>query len=70
MLSPNNSRAPELLVPDVPPSSRSSIPNNKREQENSDKEKACKMPKLAESDQRFEKENVDPRLLASTVSLF
>ncbi|KAF2901887.1 hypothetical protein ILUMI_04298 [Ignelater luminosus] len=66
VLSPNNSRAPELLVPDVPPSSRSSIPNNKREQENSDKEKACKMPKLAESDQRFEKENVDPRLLAST----
>ncbi|KAK4877399.1 hypothetical protein RN001_009905 [Aquatica leii] len=69
VLSPNNSRASELLVPDISPSNRSTISNNKREQENCDKEKASKIPKLAESDQTFEKENVDPRMLATSNSL-
>ncbi|XP_031349176.1 uncharacterized protein LOC116175186 isoform X3 [Photinus pyralis] len=69
VLSPNNSQPPELLVPDILPSVRPCISNNKREQENAEKEKASKIPKLAETDQRFEKENVDPRLLAANANL-
>lgn len=64
MLSPNNSRGLEILVPEAPSSPRT----HKREKEQLDnKEKSCKMLKLSEADQHWEKENVDPRLSATTV---
>ncbi|KAL3276197.1 hypothetical protein HHI36_020915 [Cryptolaemus montrouzieri] len=61
VLSPNNSRLPDLLLPEpqqqVAP--KSILVN--RETEPIDKEKACKALKLFETGQRYEKENVDPR---------
>jgi hypothetical protein len=43
------------------------LSGNKREQEGNDKEKVCKMVKLSDPGQRYEKENVDPRRLTATV---
>lgn len=72
VLSPNNSRPPDFLLLD--PTSNTSPPkssnaNNKRETEDGDKEKYCKIVKLSEPEQRYEKENVDPRKCTSSVSL-
>lgn len=68
VLSPNNSRSPDFLIPEVPqPVHKSSLSGNKREQEGNDKEKVCKMVKLSDPGQRYEKENVDPRRLTATV---
>lgn len=71
MLSPNNSRPPDFLFVDSTSTSapKPSNGNNKRETEGGDKEKNCKMVKLSEPEQRYEKENVDPRKLATTVSI-
>lgn len=67
VLSPNNSRPPDLLLPES--TSKSSISNNnKREQESVDK--VCKMVKLSQPGEHHEKENVDPKkLVATTVSV-
>lgn len=72
VLSPNNSRPPDLLLPEstlpAPSAQKSSHGNNKRETEAVEKEKTCKIAKLSEpAGQRYEKENVDPRRLAATV---
>lgn len=68
VLSPNNSRPPDLLLPES--TSKTSISNNnKREQETVDK--VCKMVKLSQPNEHHEKENVDPKkLTATTVSVF
>ncbi|CAH1099041.1 unnamed protein product [Psylliodes chrysocephalus] len=71
VLSPNNSRPPDLLLPEstlpAPSAQKSSHGNNKRETEAVEKEKTCKIAKLSEpAGQRYEKENVDPRRLAAT----
>ncbi|XP_056636070.1 uncharacterized protein LOC130444827 isoform X1 [Diorhabda sublineata] len=69
VLSPNNSRPPDLLLPEAtlpPPPAQKTFANNKRETEAVEKEKTCKMVKLSEPGQRYEKENVDPRRLAAT----
>lgn len=70
-MSPNNSRPPDFLLMDPSPStaSKSSNGNNKRETEAGDKEKNCKMVKLSEPEQHYEKENMDPKKLAATVRL-
>lgn len=70
VLSPNNSRPPDFLLLDPTNTSppKSSNGNNKRETEDGDKDKNCKMVKLSEPEQRYEKENVDPRKLATSVS--
>lgn len=68
MLSPNNGRPPDILIPEAPLPQKSSLSSNKRETESADKEKVCKMVKLSEPEQRYEKENVDPRRLPTTAS--
>lgn len=67
VLSPNNSRSPDFLIPEVPQSAHKSSLSGKRETESNDKEKVCKMVKLSDPGQRYEKENVDPRRLTATV---
>ncbi|XP_044270346.1 cAMP-specific 3',5'-cyclic phosphodiesterase 4A-like isoform X2 [Tribolium madens] len=66
VLSPNNSRSPDFLIPEAPQSLHKSSLSGKREQEGNDKEKVCKMVKLSDPGQRYEKENVDPRRLTAT----
>lgn len=66
VLSPNNSRGPDLLLPEIP-ASKCSVSRNKREQENSDKEKPGKMVKLSEDAQLHEKENLDPKKVPTNV---
>ncbi|XP_018565805.1 uncharacterized protein LOC108906859 [Anoplophora glabripennis] len=66
VLSPNNGRPPDILVAEAPLPQKSSLSSNKRETESADKEKVCKMVKLSEPEQRYEKENVDPRRLPTT----
>ncbi|XP_045464276.1 uncharacterized protein LOC123673705 isoform X1 [Harmonia axyridis] len=66
VLSPNNSRPPDLLLPEQQQQQKAqtSMPKSilvSRETESIDKEKACKALKLFEAGQRYEKENVDPR---------
>lgn len=71
-MSPNNSRPPDLLLPESipppiqPPPQKSSLAN-KRETDTADKDKVLKMVKLSEPGERYEKENVDPRRLPTTV---
>lgn len=70
VLSPNNSRPPDFLLdPSSSAVTKPSTGGNKRETEAPDKENTCKMVKLSEPEQLYEKENVDPRKLATTVSL-
>ncbi|KAG5893591.1 hypothetical protein JTB14_019262 [Gonioctena quinquepunctata] len=69
VLSPNNSRPPDMLLPEAPPSTAAQPKYSlatKREPENGDKEKNCKIVKLSEPGQRYEKENVDPRRIPTT----
>ncbi|XP_023029993.2 uncharacterized protein isoform X2 [Leptinotarsa decemlineata] len=70
VLSPNNSRPPDMLLPEALPSTsppqKSSLGSNKRETESNDKDKNAKMVKLSEPGQRYEKENVDPRRVPTT----
>ncbi|KAJ8955789.1 hypothetical protein NQ314_006838, partial [Rhamnusium bicolor] len=70
VLSPNNGRPPDFLVPETPPPQKSSLLSHKRETEAADKEKICKMVKLTEPGQRYEKENVDPRRLPTTMRIY
>ncbi|XP_044748639.1 uncharacterized protein LOC123309533 isoform X2 [Coccinella septempunctata] len=79
VLSPNNGRPPDLIVPEPPQQqqqqqqqkAQTAMPKSilvSRETESSDKEKACKALKLFEAGQRYEKENVDPRKPPTGVS--
>lgn len=67
ILSPNNCRDTDVQT-DPPNKIISSC--NKREPEALEKEKASKMPKLSDSGQRYEKENVDPRKFMPPVWIF
>lgn len=69
MLSPNNNRPVDMLLPSSSDQTASAVKTNgnKRDQETPG-EKNCKMVKLSENSQHHEKENVDPTKL-STVSL-
>lgn len=73
MLSPNNSRPPDLLLPESTTTSKTSISNNNNKREQETVDKVCKMVKLSQPDEHHEKENVDPKKLmtaATTVSIF
>ncbi|XP_025836823.1 uncharacterized protein LOC108734071 [Agrilus planipennis] len=80
VLSPNNGKSPDSQVPELTLSPISSSPMSlvsktssstssyKREQENVfEKEKASKLPKLSDTEQKQGKENLDPRLTSSNM---